>query len=151
MLKTNKEQYRKMVKQAAPKSKTGVNFMRAFFVGGFICLIGEALHKGYEAMGAGKDHVGAYVAITLIFAAVFLTGIGKFDNLAKFGGAGATIPITGFANSMAAPAIEHKKEGFILGIAAKMFTIAGAVIVYGMLSSMVVGLVYFLIQKFAGG
>jgi len=150
-MKTDKKQYKEMVKKASPKSSTALNCMRAFFVGGVICAFGEVLHNIYEALGASKDHVGAYVAITLIFLAIMLTGIGKYDNITKYAGAGASIPITGFANAMSSPAIEHKKEGFILGVSAKLFTIAGAVIVYGTLSSMVVGLVYFLVQKFSGG
>ena len=150
-MKTDKKQYKEMVKQSSPKSNTLLNCVRAFFVGGLVCLLGEALHKTYEALGANKDHIGAYIAMTLIFIAVLITGIGKFDNIAKYAGAGVSIPITGFANAMAAPAIEHKKEGFIFGVTAKMFTIAGGVIVYGTLSSMVVGLVYFFAQKIMGG
>jgi len=136
--------YKKMVEKASPGSPLGLNCLKAFFVGGAICAFGQFLHVIFENAGASKDSAGAYVAISLIFLAVFLTGIGKFDNIVKFAGAGAAVPITGFANAMAAPAIEFKKEGYVFGVGAKMFIIAGPVIVYGTLASMVVGLVYYI-------
>jgi len=145
-MKTNKQHYAQMVDRASPKSKMGVNSFKAFFVGGVICVIGQGLHDLFEAWGASANHAGAYVAMTLIFLAVLLTGLGVFDNIVDFAGAGASVPITGFANAMAAPAIEFKKEGYIFGVGAKMFLIAGPVIVFGTLASMVVGLVYFIIK-----
>ena len=137
--------YKRMVEKASPNSPLGLNCLKAFLVGGVICVFGQFLHVIYENAGASKDAAGAYVAISLILLAIFLTGIGKFDDIVKFAGAGAAVPITGFANAMAAPAIEFKKEGYIFGVGAKMFIIAGPVIVYGTLASMVVGVVYYII------
>ena len=145
-MELTKKNYQKMVKSAEPKTKIGVNCLRAFVVGGALCVLGQFLHNVYEGWGA-REHVWGYVAMTLVFLAVLLTGLGKFDNIVHFAGAGATVPITGFANAMAAPAIEHKKEGFIFGVTAKMFLIAGPVIVFGYLSSVVVGLIYYLITR----
>jgi len=147
----SKQEYDIMVKKASPNSKTFSNCVKAFIVGGLICLFGQSLYDLYEYLGAAKDNVGAYVAITLIFIAVLLTGLGVFDNIVNFAGAGAGVPITGFANAMAAPAIEHKKEGYIFGVGAKMFIIAGPVIVYGTVASMIVGAVHYLVQKLGGG
>jgi len=143
-MKTNKKHYKQMVDRASPKSKVVLNCSKAFAVGGLICVLGQGLHDLYEHMGASSDQAGAYVAMSLIFLAVFLTGLGKFDNLVSFARAGASVPITGFANAMAAPAIEFKKEGYVFGVAAKMFIIAGPVIVFGTLASMLVGLIYFI-------
>jgi len=143
----SKQEYKIMVQKASPNSKLWSNCLKAFVVGGFICLLGEWLYNMYEHLGAPKDHVGAYVAMTLIFLAILLTGIGKFDNIVNFAGAGASVPITGFANAVAAPAIEFKKEGYIFGVGAKMFIIAGPVIVYGTITSMVVGVIYYFIER----
>jgi stage V sporulation protein AC len=139
--------YAKMVKKASPNSPLFLNCLKAFFVGGLICALGQVLHVAFENMGASKDSAGAYVAMSLIFLAVLLTGLGVFDNLVKFAGAGAAVPITGFANAMAAPAIEFKKEGYIFGVGAKIFIIAGPVIVYGTLASMVVGTLYYIFGR----
>lgn len=143
----NKE-YQNMVKQASPDSRLGLNCFKAFVVGGSICVLGQGFYNIYMAVGFGRDMAGSLTAMSLIFLAVLLTGLGRFDDVVKFGGAGAAVPITGFANAMAAPAIEFKKEGFIMGVAAKMFLIAGPVIVYGTLSSMVVGLIYYFAKIF---
>ncbi|MDR2166670.1 MAG: stage V sporulation protein AC [Clostridiales bacterium] len=146
-MKTNRQHYDQMVKKASPNSKLGLNCFKAFIVGGLICVLGQFLYGLFESWGATNDQAATYVAITLIFSAVLLTGIGKFDDLVNFAGAGAAVPITGFANAMASPAIEFKKEGYIFGVGAKMFLIAGPVIVYGTLASMLVGIVYFFIQR----
>ena len=138
-----KREYEKMVQKASPNSRLGVNCLRAFLVGGLICTFGQLLHNLFMGLGATTDQAGSFVAMSLIFLAVLLTGLGKYDDLATFAGAGSAVPITGFANAMAAPAIEFKKEGFILGVGAKMFLIAGPVIVYGTMASMVVGAFYF--------
>jgi len=138
-----KREYEKMVQKASPNSRLGVNCLRAFMVGGLICTFGQLLHNLFMGLGATNDQAGGFVAMSLIFLAVLLTGLGKYDDLATFAGAGSAVPITGFANAMAAPAIEFKKEGFILGVGAKMFLIAGPVIVYGTMASMVVGAFYF--------
>ena len=149
-MKTNKKHYAQMAEKAAPKSKMWLNCLKAFVVGGGICVFGEILYTLYESWITNAENAGSYVAITLIFLAIFLTGLGVFDNIVDFAGAGASVPITGFANAMAAPAIEFKKEGFILGVGAKMFLIAGPVIVYGTLASMVVGTIYYIFQKLGG-
>jgi len=139
-----KREYEKMVQKASPNSRLGVNCLRAFLVGGLICTFGQLLHNLFINFGATTEQAGGFVAMSLIFLAVLVTGLGKYDDLANFAGAGSAVPITGFANAMAAPAIEFKKEGLIFGVGAKMFIIAGPVIVYGTLASMVVGVFYFL-------
>ena len=146
-MKTNKNEFKHMVDTATPKSNIFSSCAKAFVVGGLICVLGQALHGLYENWGATKDLAGAYTAMSLIFLSVLLTGMGIFDKIVDFAGAGATVPITGFANAMAAPAIEFKKEGYVFGVGAKMFIIAGPVIVFGTLASMVVGLIYFLVER----
>jgi len=143
----SKTEYDEMVKKASPNSKILANCTKAFFVGGGICAFGQGLYALFAALGASAENVPAYVAISLIFLAVLLTGLGIFDNIVKFAGAGASVPITGFANAMAAPAIEFKKEGWIFGVGAKMFIIAGPVIVYGNLMAIIVGIIYFLTNR----
>ena len=143
-MNTSKKEYKQMVELASPDSRLAANCTKAFVVGGAICAFGQGLNNVFTAAGAGRDMAGTLVAISLIFIAILLTGIGKYDNIVKFAGAGASVPITGFANAMAAPAIEFKKEGFIMGVGAKMFLIAGPVIVYGTLASMAVGTIYYL-------
>ena len=146
----SKQEYEGMVKAASPSSKTFGNCVKAFFVGGLICIFGQSLYDFFAHIGVAQENVGTWVAITLIFVAVLLTGLGVFDNIVNFAGAGAAVPITGFANAMAAPAIEFKKEGHILGVGAKMFIIAGPVIVYGTVASMVVGGIHYIVQKWGG-
>ncbi len=146
LTKKGKDRYQYMVKKASPNSKLLTDCLKAFFVGGFICLIGQYINSRFVAGGFTRDEAGMYTSIILIFASVLLTGLGFFDKIGKFAGAGTVVPITGFANSVAAPAIEFKKEGFILGVGAKMFVVAGPVIVYGILSSILVGLVYYLVK-----
>lgn len=143
----SKREYEKMVNKASPNSRLGVNCLRAFLVGGLICTLGQLLHNSFVSLGANTDQAGGFVAMSLIFLAILFTGLGKYDNLSTFAGAGAGVPITGFANAMAAPAIEFKKEGYVFGVGAKMFLIAGPVIVYGTLASMVVGVFYFLFGR----
>jgi stage V sporulation protein AC len=138
-----KQKYAEMVKSSAPKSAVLVNSIKAFFVGGVICAIGQILYNMYEGAGFSREDTGFLVAATLIITAVLLTALRVYDKLGKFAGAGSVVPITGFANAIAAPAIEHKKEGMVLGIGAKMFLIAGPVIVYGTITSVIVGLVYY--------
>jgi len=139
----SKKEYGEMVKKASPNSRLLMNCIRAFVVGGLICTLGQGLYAVFGALGANRDMAGMLVAISLIFLATMATGIGKYDDLVKFAGAGAGVPITGFANAVAAPAIEFKKEGYIMGVGAKMFLIAGPVIVYGTLASMIVGFIYY--------
>ena len=142
---TEKE-YGKLIKDMSPKSPIGKDCLWAFLVGGLICTIGQLCMNGYTALGLDKDGAGTATCITLITLSALLTGLSLYDNIAKHAGAGTLVPITGFANSIAAPAVEFKTECFILGVGAKMFTIAGPVIVYGVSASVVYGLIYWICQ-----
>ena len=133
------EEYAALVKQLAPKSKLWPDTARAFLVGGLICVLGQALVELYASWGAGPEDAAAWCSITLIFLSALFTGLGWYDDLAKFAGAGSLVPITGFANAVAAPAIEYKTEGWVTGLAVKIFTIAGPVIVYGLTASVIYG------------
>lgn len=141
-----KKKYNDYVKNITPKHSLFKNMLNAFWVGGLICVIGQAFTNLYMSMGADKESAGLYQIITLIGLSVILTGLNIYPKLAKVGGAGTVVPITGFANSVAAPAIEFKKEGQVFGIGCKIFTIAGPVILYGIFSSWVLGIVYFLLS-----
>ena len=136
-----KEQYAEYVKKRSPRSKSGRNMLRAFAVGGLICCVGQALSDLYGALGIAKETAATLTSVTLVFIGAALTGIGVYDRIAKFAGAGTLVPITGFANSVAAPAIEFRNEGLVTGTAVKMFTIAGPVIVFGTLASAVYGVI----------
>ncbi len=142
---TNK-QYTEYAEKRSEKSPTFSNCIKAFFVGGMICLLGEIFSEICVYLGADKETSLLYASLFLIFISGFLTGIGVFDKIAKFGGGGALVPITGFANSITSPAIEAKSEGYITGIASKIFTIAGPVIVYGIASSVIYGIIYYLVS-----
>ncbi len=139
---TNK-QYNKYIEKHSKRSPCILNCITAFFVGGLICTIGEAFSRLYIYLGIEKDTSLLLASLSLIFLAGLLTGIGVFDKIAKFGGGGALVPITGFSNSVASPAIEAKSEGYVTGVAAKMFTIAGPVIVYGTTASVIYGIIYY--------
>jgi len=139
----NKREYEKMVKEVSPKSAVVLNSLKAFVVGGAICAVGQVLYNYFTSRGFTNEDTGLLVAAVLIITAVMLTALRIYDKIAKFAGAGTIVPITGFANAIAAPAIEHKKEGLILGLSAKMFVIAGPVIVYGTIASVIVGLIYY--------
>lgn len=145
---TEKE-YEKLVQKAAPKSPMGKDCLNAFWIGGLICVLGQILANSYGAFGLDKDAAATATSITLVTLSALLTGLSLYDNLAKYGGAGTLVPITGFANAIAAPAVEFKTEGFILGVGAKLFTIAGPVIVYGLSASVVYGFIYWLWMLFA--
>jgi len=138
--------YDKMVKEASPNSKLASNCIKAFVVGGGISVVGQLLISVFTNLGASADDAASYTAITLIFSGVLLTGLGIYDKAGKFAGAGTIVPITGFANAVAAPAIEHKREGYILGVASKMFVVAGPVIVYGVLASIICGALYYVFR-----
>ena len=138
---TEKE-YGKLVEEISPKSPIGKDCLSAFAVGGTICAIGQFFINYYTKLGLDKDAAGTAASMTLVVISAVLTGLSLYDNIAKYAGAGTLVPITGFANSVAAPAVEFKTEGFILGVGAKMFTIAGPVIVYGISASVVYGLIY---------
>lgn len=140
---TDKE-YGKLVEDISPKSPVGKDTLSAFLVGGIICTIGQFFINFYTNLGLEKDAASAAASMTLVVISAILTGLSLYDNIAKFAGAGTLVPITGFANAIAAPAIEFKTEGFILGVGAKMFTIAGPVIVYGISASVVYGLIYWI-------
>ena len=136
--------YRKFVKARAPKSPLLKDCLRAFLVGGLICAFAQALSEGFLALRMTEENAKALVPVTLIFLAALLTGLGIFDDIAKFAGAGTLVPITGFANAVASPAIDDKSEGLVMGVGAQMFTIAGPVIVYGVLTSVLYGFCYWI-------
>ena len=144
---TEKE-YGRLVQEVSPPSPIGKDCLHAFLVGGLICTLGQAFVNFYGWLGLEKQDAGTAGSMTLVFLAAMLTGLSLFDNIARFAGAGTLVPITGFANSIAAPAVEFKTEGFILGVGAKMFTIAGPVIVYGVSASVVYGLIYWITTLF---
>ncbi len=144
----DKKTYSQMVKKNSPPSTVLKDFIWAFLVGGLICVIGQLFMELYIYLGLGEDIVKMAVPTTLIFIASFLTGIGIFDKIAKHAGAGTLVPITGFSNAVTSPAIEFKNEGFVLGVGAKMFTIAGPVIVYGTIASVIYGIVYWITTLF---
>ena len=139
--------YNKYVKQKTPTFSTAKNTVKAFFIGGIICTMGQAFIAYYKYMGASEDTAKAYNTVTLVFLSILLTGLGIYQKLAKFGGAGTLVPITGFANSVAAPAVEYKKEGQVFGIGCKIFTIAGPVILYGIFFSWLLGLIYYILKQ----
>ena len=140
---TEKE-YSKLVGELSPKSPLLKDCALAFLVGGLICALGQAFLNFYSSLGLDETDAGTAECMTLIALSALFTGLSLYDNLAKFAGAGTLVPITGFANAVAAPAVEFKTEGFILGVGAKMFTIAGPVIVYGVSASVVYGLIYWI-------
>ena len=133
-----------MTSLASPDSKTTVNYLKAFLTGGLICCTGQALTNLYLSLKLSQTDARTLTSVSLIFLGGLLTSIGIYDNIAKHAGAGTLVPITGFANSIVAPAIEFKSEGFVLGLGAKMFVIAGPVLVYGITASVIFGILYFL-------
>ena len=144
---TEKE-YGRLVKSMAPKSPIFKDCLFAFLIGGLICTLGQAILNGYSALGLSKEDAGTATSCTLVALSALLTGLSLYDNIAKYAGAGTLVPITGFANSVAAPAVEFKTEGWVLGLGAKMFTIAGPVIVYGTVASVIYGVVYWVTTLF---
>ncbi len=142
-------EYGKLVQKMSPKSTLWKDCLNAFWIGGLICTLGQLAMKGYTALGLEKQDASTAVSMTLVTLSALLTGLSLYDDIAKHAGAGTLVPITGFANSVAAPAVEFKTEGMILGTAAKMFTIAGPVIVYGVFASVVYGIIYYIWQLVA--
>ena len=140
---TEKE-YGRLVQEMSPGSPIGKDCFQAFWIGGLICTLGQFFIDRYSAWGLDKQMAGTAASMTLVALSALLTGLSLYDDIAKHAGAGTLVPITGFANAIAAPAVEFKTEGFILGVGAKMFTIAGPVIVYGIAASVVYGLIYWL-------
>lgn len=132
-----------MYNEASHRTKWWITVPKAFFFGGLICAIGQAFYNMYDHFGLSKDGCAMATSVTLVFLSALFTGLGWYDMLAKHAGAGTLVPITGFANSVAAPALEFKTEGYILGLGAKIFIISGPVILYGTLASIVYGLIYY--------
>lgn len=147
-MNTDKKDYKKLVDKKTPSSKILTNCVKAFLFGGTICTIGQLLFTLYEPLGMSEELTGGAVSVTLVFLGVLLTGLNIYPKLAKHAGAGTIVPITGFANSVASPAIEAKTEGMVMGVGAKLFTIAGPVIVYGVVSAFVAGIWYWVSSIF---
>lgn len=143
----SKTQYSKLVKEKSPGSSLAKDTALAFFVGGIICVIGELISMMLEGFDLAKEDASSIVSSVMIFAGALLTGFGLYARIAKFAGAGTLVPITGFANSIVSPALEYKTEGFILGVGAKMFVIAGPVLVYGISASVIYGFVYYFLLR----
>ena len=146
MMDMTDRDYGKLVNERSKPSPLGKNILWAFLVGGGICTIGQGLTQLFQQYGLDQDQAGTATSVTLILAAALLTGLGLFDKLAKRAGAGTLVPITGFANAMVSPALEFKSEGLITGTAAKLFTVAGPVLVFGISASVVYGLILCLLQ-----
>ena len=139
------KQYQDYVKQHTPVHNVWTNMLKAFLTGGGICTLGQLISNYCKTLGLSEKDCGAWTAIVLVLFSVILTGLNVYSKIANWGGAGALVPITGFANSVAAPAIEYKKEGQVFGIGAKIFTIAGPVLLYGVVTSWALGVVYWVI------
>lgn len=148
MQKLTKEQqdYQNFVKQRRPKPPYLKNILMAFIVGGIICDIGQVIMNFFISKGMNPKEAGAPTSAIMVFLGAFLTGIGVYDKIGKRAGAGSIVPITGFANSIVSPAMEFKREGYVFGVAARMFVVAGPVLVYGITSSVVVGLIYYILK-----
>lgn len=144
----DKKKYSNLVKEKSPNSNTLLDCVRAFLFGGGICAFGEVLFELYKIWGADEKQGRTFVSLSLIFIASVLTMIGVFDKIAKYAGAGTLVPITGFSNAVTSSAIEFKSEGFVLGVGAKIFTIAGPVIVYGTVASVIYGVIYWITTLF---
>lgn len=145
-MKITVEEYEQMTKEKSPKSPLLKDMFFAYLVGGLICVIGQGLMNLYMYVGLDKVDASGAASITLVFVGAVLTGLKVYDNIAKFGGAGTLVPITGFANSIVAPALEFKSEGFILGTSVKIFTIAGPVLVFGTSASIIYGLILWIFR-----
>lgn len=143
----NNKEYQKFAEDKIPKPTYLRNIIFAFLVGGAICTFGEFIMNYLQNKGLDEESVASATSIIMVFLGALLTGLGIYDDIGKIGGAGAAVPITGFANSIVAPAIEFKKEGFIFGVASKMFVIAGPVLVYGVSTSIIVGLLSILFKR----
>ena len=141
-----KQEYQQIVQTASPKSKSFINGLKAFLIGGAICALGQGLIDLYMYLGVAEKDAKTLGSVSLIFWGVLLTAVHLYDNIAKHAGAGTLVPITGFANSIASPAIEFKSEGLITGLGAKMFIIAGPVITYGIAASVIYGGIYWILQ-----
>ena len=145
------QEYDRLVKQVSPRSEVFGALIKAFVVGGLICCLGQGLNDiGEHLLLLDKTSESTLTSTALIFLSALLTGLGVYDKLGQFAGAGSIVPITGFANSIVSPAMEFKREGFVLGVGAKMFVVAGPVLVYGIASSVIYGVIYFILQSMGG-
>ena len=144
LMNMSKKEYNAYVQRLAPKSPIWKDLLNAFWTGGLICVLGQLIQNGWAAAGLDKDAAGSATAISLIFLSAVLTALSVYNCIAKFAGAGTLVPITGFANSVVSPAMEYRSVGLVTGMAAKMFTIAGPVIVYGTVASVLYGVIYWL-------
>lgn len=143
----NEKKYKDYVDEISPKPSYIKNYIMAFLVGGIICMIGQGINDSYmNFLGLSKENAATWTSITLIFLGAFLTGLGVYDLIGKRAGAGSIIPITGFANSIVSPAMEFKREGYVMGVGANLFKIAGPVLVYGVGSSIVFGFIYYIVK-----
>jgi len=140
----SKKDYAELTKKRSPNTKLPITLTKAFLIGGIICTVGQGFKHLYSALGFDKLDAGALTSMSLIFLSALLTGLKIYDKIAKHGGAGTLVPITGFANAVVAPALEYKTEGYVLGIGAKMFTIAGPVILYGVTASVIYGIMLYI-------
>lgn len=145
-MKITSMQYSDLVKEYSPNSHTLVDMLNAFWTGGLICVLGQLILNGWSLTGLGETQAGTATSMTLVFLGALLTGIGIYDRMAKLAGAGTIVPITGFANSVVSPAMEFKTEGFVMGMSAKIFTIAGPVLVYGLSASVIYGVIYWIMS-----
>lgn len=139
-------EYSEMVKKASPNSKSYIDIPKAFVIGGLICCVGQAFIGLYTSLGIEEKDASIWATVSLVFLSALFTGLGIYDKLAKHGGAGTLVPVTGFANAVASPAVEFKSEGFVLGLGAKIFIIAGPVILYGTAASVIYGIIYYLMK-----
>lgn len=145
-MKMSKREYAQYVKEMSPKSPFWKDVFMAFVIGGAICVVGQAVRNGFSSVGLDEELTGTATSIVMVFLSALLTALSLYDNLAKHAGAGTLVPITGFANAVVSPAVEFKSEGFVLGVGAKIFVIAGPVIVYGVCASVVYGIIYWIMQ-----
>lgn len=141
-MKLSKKEYGQYVKEMSPNSPIWKDLFNAFWVGGLICVIGQMILNGFTALNLDETDAATATSVSMVFLGALLTGLSVYDDIAKLGGASTLVPITGFSNAVVSPAIEFKSEGFVTGLAAKMFTIAGPVLVYGITASAVYGLIY---------
>jgi stage V sporulation protein AC len=144
MAKVTPKEYDRMSSDASPRSNALLDTVKAFLIGGLVCLVGQVLLSLYLGLGLDEDASGAWTSVTLVLLSAILTGLGVYEKVAKHGGSGTLVPITGFANAVVSCAIENRSEGLVLGVGSKVFTIAGPVVLYGMVASVVYGLVYWL-------
>ena len=150
-MKISKDTYARFADAHAPRSPIGKNCLWAFWVGGSICTVGQILHDVFQNLcSLTEETAGTLTSVSLILAAVILTALGVFDNIAKHAGAGTLVPITGFANAVVSPAIDSKSEGIILGVGAKIFTVAGPVLLYGTLAGAIYGVIYWIVTLILG-